>query len=210
VLLPEPEGPISAEIPAHRVTALIGPSGSGKSTLADLACGLLEPDDGQILIDGTPLDAQARRAWRGRVAYVQQDPVIFFGTMRQNLACANRSADDDAMWRALDAASATFARSLPQGLDTLLGEGARRLSGGERQRLMLARALMREPDLLVLDEATSALDAENDAAIAEAIAALKGRLTIIIICHRGAMLALADKTITLQGGRLDAKRNADA
>jgi ATP-binding cassette subfamily C protein len=106
------------------------------------------------------------------------------------------------MRAALAAASAQFVEALPGGLDTRVGDGGRVLSGGERQRLMLARALLREPALLILDEAASALDAENEAAIAKAIAALRGKITVLIIGHRGALAEIADRTIRLDNGRV--------
>lgn len=186
----------------QEVLALTGPSGAGKSTLADLLAGLISPDGGSITIDGAPLDPATRRAWRGRVAYVEQDPVLLAGTIRGNLLWAAPDADEARLNAALAAASATFVHALPQGLDTPVGDGGRRLSGGERQRLMLARALLREPALLILDEATSALDPGNEAAIAEALEPLRGRMAIVIISHRGTLLDLADREARLELGRL--------
>ncbi len=193
---------IDLTIPAHRITALVGPSGAGKSTLADLAGGLLAPDAGEVLIDGVSLDGALRRAWRTRVAYVQQEPVLFTGTIRDNLAWADRTVDDAAIRQALADASAQFVDALPEGIGTWVGEGGRQLSGGERQRIVLARALLRGPELLILDEATSALDAENERAIAEAVLRLRGRTTILIIGHRGTLSALADLIFTLEDGTL--------
>lgn len=193
---------VTATIPALSVVALTGPSGAGKSTLADLLGGLLSPDAGRVLIDDTELTGAARRAWRGKVAYVQQDPVLISGTIRDNLRWAAADADDAALEQALRDASAGFALDLPQGLDTVIGDGGRALSGGERQRLMLARALLRSPALLILDEATSALDAANEAQIAAAIRGLRGRMTVVIIGHRGVLLDLADSEIRLENGRL--------
>ena len=189
---------------AREVVALTGPSGAGKSTLADLLAGLISPDAGTITVDGAPLDPASRRAWRERVAYVEQDPVLLAGTVRSNLLRAAPDADEARLRAALQDASATFVHELPQGLDTPVGDGGRRLSGGERQRLMLARALLRDPALLVLDEATSALDPGNEAAIAAALERLRGKLAIVIICHRGALLALADREVRLEQGRIAA------
>ena len=137
-----------------------------------------------------------------RVAYVEQDPVLLGGSIRSNLLWAAPDADEAHLNAALAAASATFVHDLPQGLETPVGDGGRRLSGGERQRLMLARALLREPSLLILDEATSALDPGNEAAIAQALERLRGRMAIVIICHRGALLGLADREARLELGRL--------
>lgn len=186
----------------REVLALTGPSGAGKSTLADLLAGLISPDAGAIAIDGQPLDPASRRAWRARVAYVEQDPVLLSDTIRANLTWAAPESDEAQLRAALDAAAAGFVHALPQGIDTPVGDGGRRLSGGERQRLMLARALLRDPALLVLDEATSALDPGNEAAVAEALKRLRGRMAIVIICHRGALLGLADREARLDRGRL--------
>ncbi len=193
---------VSLTIPARRITALLGPSGAGKSTVADLLGGLIAPDAGSLAIDGAVLAASQRRAWRSRVTYVQQEPVLFAGTIRENLAWAHPAASEAAMRAALADAAAGFALALPLGLDTPLGEGGRLLSGGERQRIVLARALLGGPDLLILDEATSALDSASEAAIAAAILRLRERLTILVIGHRGALQELADTTIWLESGRV--------
>ncbi|MCB2056896.1 MAG: ABC transporter ATP-binding protein [Novosphingobium sp.] len=193
---------VDLEIPARGIVAVIGPSGAGKSTLADLLGGLIEPDAGKVTVDGAALEGAVRRAWRQRVAYVQQEPVLFAASLRENLLWASPEASEERLHAALRDASAGFALDLPQGLDTPIGDGGRALSGGERQRLMLARALLRDPALLVLDEATSALDAASEAQVAQAIAALRGRMTVVVIGHRGALLALADQAIELDAGRI--------
>ena len=193
---------VSLRLKAGATLAVIGASGAGKSTLADLAGGLLAADAGAVRADGIVLEGALRRAWRSRVAYVQQDPVLFFGSVRDNLLCANPAADEARLRSALAHASAQFVDALPQGIDTVIGEGGRRLSGGEQQRIALARALLRDPALLILDEATSALDAGNERLVCEAIARLKGKLTIIIIGHRGELVALADRVIALDEGVL--------
>ncbi|MEQ1497705.1 MAG: ABC transporter ATP-binding protein [Novosphingobium sp.] len=192
---------ISLTIPAGSIVAISGASGAGKSTLADLLGGLISPDSGIMTVDGQIIDPARRRAWRRRVGYVQQDPVMLAASVRENLIWG-QDYSDSAIESALAAASAEFALALPQGLGTRLGDGGRMLSGGERQRLMLARALLRRPALLILDEATSALDAENEALIAAALQGLKGQMAILLIAHRGALGDLADLTYRLERGQL--------
>lgn len=194
---------ISFTIPAGEVTAVIGPSGSGKSTLADLLLGLLEPEGGAILIDEVPLTPEVRRSWREQVAYVPQEVFLLHDTLRANLALGATASDEEQIWQALASAQAeAFVRALPAGLDTVVGDRGLRLSGGERQRIALARALLRRPRLLILDEATSALDWENQSLIAQAIAALRGRLTVVTIAHRLSMIAFADHAIVIEQGRV--------
>lgn len=193
---------ITLELAAGSFTALAGPSGAGKSTLADIVMGLSAPDSGRMLIDGRPLDAAARVAWRGHVGYVPQDGFLFHDTVRANLLAAAPGAGAADIGRALDAACAGFVHALPQGLETPLGDRGTRLSGGERQRIMIARALLQAPDLLVLDEATSAQDAETERRLLRNLAALPGRPAILFITHRPAVVAAADATLWLEDGRL--------
>jgi len=194
---------VSFELPARRITALIGPSGGGKSTIADLLLGILEPQSGTIDVDGLQLTEADRRRWRDQVAYVPQDIFLLHDTIAENLRLGAPGADEDAMWRALDAARADgFVRRLPDQLATVVGDRGLRLSGGERQRIALARALLRNPDLLILDEATSALDWENQQLIAESIKALRGRVTVVTIAHRASMIGFADHVVAVEGGRV--------
>lgn len=214
VSLQHPGRPVSAlagvtlELRANSTTALIGPSGAGKSTLADVLGGLVTPDAGRVLVDDVALDGPARLAWRGAVAYVEQEPVLFHATIRQNLLWAVPEADEAALFAALDQASAGFVRGLPQGLDTIVGDRGGQLSGGERQRIALARALLRKPALLILDEPTSALDSDNEAAVLAALKALRGSVTMLVIAHRGALAGLADRTVRLETGRIVAEEVA--
>jgi ATP-binding cassette subfamily C protein len=190
-------------VPSNRITALIGPSGSGKSTIADLMIGLIEPSKGQILIDGEPLTPHNRRAWRDRVSYVPQDVFLVHDTIYENLRIARPDASEVEMWQALEAANAaSFINTLPDRLQTVLGERGIRVSGGERQRIALARALVRRPRLLIMDEGTSALDWENQAMVARSIEALRGQMTVVIIAHRPSMIAFADWVIAVEAGRI--------
>lgn len=194
---------ISLQVPAYRTTALVGTSGAGKTTLGDLLLGLLIPDVGTVLVDGIPLTADHRLAWRQSAGYVPQEAFLFPGSIRSNLLWANPSASDDEIRDALrQAAAADFVARLPQGLDTLVGERGMRLSGGERQRLALARALLRRPRLLVLDEATSHLDNESEREIQHALATLHGQLTLVVIAHRLSTIRHADNIVVMERGKI--------
>lgn len=195
---------IEAILPAGGVTAVIGASGSGKSTLADLVAGLTAPDTGDILIDDVPLTPGARAGWRRQVAVVPQDPFLFHDTIAANLRLGCADADDAALWRALDMAAADFVRALPLGLDTIVGDRGARLSGGERQRIVLARALLRRPALLVLDEPTASLDGETEAVVARNLSMLRGTCTILVVAHHQSTVRGADHVLLLDAGRLRA------
>jgi ATP-binding cassette subfamily C protein len=191
---------ISLTIPACTTAAIVGPSGAGKSTLADILSGLLAPTQGAVRIDGRTLND--RRTWRDQVAYVPQETFLFNTSIRDNLQWTVKVVNDDELWAALDLAAADFVRSLPEGLDTVLGERGIRLSGGERQRIAIARALLRKPKLLVLDEATSALDSANEKRIQSALERLHGNLTILIIAHRLSTVRDADQVLVLDQGKV--------
>ncbi|MCY9664543.1 ABC transporter ATP-binding protein/permease [Paenibacillus alginolyticus] len=194
---------INLRIPSKQMTAIIGRSGAGKSTLIDILMGLLKPERGQVLVDGVPLTEANLLALRKSISYVPQDPFLFNGSIRDNMLMIDPSATEEQLWESLEfAASAEFVSKLPQGLDTLIGDRGIRLSGGERQRLVLARAILRKPSILILDEATSALDSENEAKIQEALERLQGKLTIIVIAHRLSTIRNADQVIVLDKGRI--------
>ena len=194
---------VSLQIPARQITAICGPSGAGKSTVADLLLGLLKPTTGRVLLDGLPLEGERIHAWRASVGYVPQETFLFHESIRANLLWARPEATEAELGAALRAAAAEeFVSRLPQGMETVVGDRGVRLSGGERQRLALARALLRQPTLLVLDEATSALDTVNEQLIQQAIERLHGELTIVIIAHRLSTVLNADQVIVLEHGRL--------
>lgn len=185
------------------IVAVVGPSGAGKSTLADLAAGMLMPDIGHISVDDHALTPGDLAAWRRHVAVVPQDPFLFHDSIRANLMMAAPGADEVQLWTALDNAGLTgFVRSLPDGLDSPVGERGQAMSGGERQRLAIARALLRDPRLLILDEATSALDPASEAAIVQSLDRLRGRMIVLMITHRDAPLIIADQTVRLCMGRV--------
>ncbi|MEZ5692529.1 MAG: ABC transporter ATP-binding protein [Altererythrobacter sp.] len=192
---------VTLEGRAGSIIALTGPSGCGKSTLADVLGGLIAPDEGEVVLDGRALRPGERREWRAKVAYVQQEPVLFHGTVRDNLLWADPGADDVRLEQALQRAHAGFVFDLPQGLDTPVGDAGRHLSGGERQRIVLARGLLRDPALLILDEATSALDTAAEREVADAVEAMRGSCTILVITHRGLLAELADRHLVMEAGR---------
>ncbi len=194
---------VSLRLPIGQTIALCGPSGAGKSTLADLILGLIQPTVGQVQLDGRPLNPTQLHRWRRAVAYVPQDVFLFHDTIRANLAFLAPAADEAQMRAALHAAAALdWVERLPQGLDTVVGDRGIRLSGGERQRIAIARALLRQPALLVLDEATSALDRSNERMVQQAIESLHGSTTILIIAHRLSTIRHADHVVVLEDGRI--------
>ncbi|MBX0354062.1 ABC transporter ATP-binding protein [Bacillus toyonensis] len=194
---------INVQIPINGMTAIVGHSGAGKSTLIDVLMGLIQPEKGQVLIDGTPLTTDNLLSLRRAISYVPQDPFLFNASIRENLMMIDSNVNEEQIWAALEFAAATeFVRMLPNGLDTLIGDRGVRLSGGERQRLVLARAILRKPSILVLDEATSALDTENEVKIQSAIERLKGTMTIVVIAHRLSTIRNADQVIVLGKGEI--------
>jgi len=197
--------PITQTIPHNKTVAIVGPSGAGKSTLADIIAGLIAPSEGQLRVDGVEINAQYRKAWRKRVAYITQDVFLFHESVRDNLSWvyktdynSSQRVSDEELWRVLRLAAADeFVKSMPQGLDTLIGDRGIKVSGGERQRLVLARALLSEPDVLILDEATSALDRHNELKIRDALVNLEGKLTIIVIAHNETTISHVNHRIEL-------------
>ncbi|MGG1339610.1 ABC transporter ATP-binding protein [Bacillus thuringiensis] len=194
---------INVQIPINSMTAIVGHSGAGKSTLIDVLMGLIQPEKGQVLIDSTPLTTDNLLSLRQAISYVPQDPFLFNASIRENLMMIDSNVNEEQIWAALEFSAATeFVRMLPNGLDTLIGDRGVRLSGGERQRLVLARAILRKPSILVLDEATSALDTENEVKIQSAIERLKGTMTIVVIAHRLSTIRNADQVIVLGKGEI--------
>jgi ABC-type multidrug transport system fused ATPase/permease subunit len=181
--------------------ALAGSTGAGKSTIVNLLCRFYEYDNGSVLIDGKELNTLAKGSLRDAIGYVTQEAFLFNGTVRENLSLADRSADDDSIWKALDAAKASeFVRALPEQLDTNVGERGVKLSGGEKQRLSIARALLKDPPILLLDEATASVDNQTELLIQQALDELMKNRTSIVIAHRLSTIQNADRIYVLQKG----------
>ena len=197
---------ISASIQVNRGEAvgLIGPSGSGKSTLVDILLGLLQPDEGEILVDDINI-ASNLRGWQKSLGYVPQSIFLIDDTLRANIAfgCYKNEIDELAIVEALKSAQLEdFVASLPEGLNTVVGERGVRLSGGQRQRIGIARALYHRPSVLVLDEATSSLDTETEHGVMQAVQALQGDKTVIIVAHRLSTVEYCDRLYRLDAGRI--------
>jgi ATP-binding cassette, subfamily B, bacterial PglK len=195
---------VNLVIPRGASVGFVGGSGAGKSTLVDVILGLLAPSQGAVLVDGVDIRTQLR-GWQDQVGYVAQSIFLTDDTLRRNVAFGlpEDRIDDIAVHRAIRAAQLEeFVTSLPQGLDTVVGERGVRLSGGQRQRIGIARALYHDPPVLVLDEATSSLDTTNEQGVMEAVKALQGDKTILIVAHRLSTVAHCDQLFRFEQGAL--------
>ncbi|MYS11934.1 thiol reductant ABC exporter subunit CydD [Streptomyces sp. SID6041] len=192
--------------------ALVGPSGAGKSTLLDVVLGFAVPEDGgSVRVGGEPLASLDPEAWRSRIAWVPQRPHLFAGTIAENVRLARPDASDEAVRDALRNAGADgFVAELPEGLDTPLGEDGAGLSAGQRQRLALARGFLADRPVLLLDEPTAALDGETEAGIVDAVRRLAAGRTVLLVAHRPALLAVADRVVTVGGGTSGGAASGDA
>jgi ATP-binding cassette subfamily B protein len=197
---------VTFDVPAGRTVAIVGPTGSGKSTLAGLLVRLVDPSDGQVLLDGVDLRRLREGETSDQAAFVAQGTFLFDDTVRGNVTLDAPFTDDE-VWTALRVAAADeFVAALPEGLDTRVGERGATLSGGQRQRLALARAVVRRPRLLVLDDATSAVDPSVEARILDALRSGGGGpsdepATVVVIAYRQSTIALADEVVWLEQGR---------
>ncbi|WP_409020717.1 ABCB family ABC transporter ATP-binding protein/permease [Brevundimonas vesicularis] len=194
---------VSFVAPAGTTTALVGPSGAGKSTIVKLALRLLDPQDGRVMINGTDVRDLTQASLRQSVALVPQDVALFNDSLRANIAFARPESNDAAIWAAAEAAElADFIRSLPDGMETRVGERGLKLSGGERQRVGIARALLADPCILILDEATSALDSRTEASIQKTLRKARAGRTTLVVAHRLSTIADADQILVLKTGRI--------
>jgi ABC-type multidrug transport system fused ATPase/permease subunit len=191
-------------IPKGKTTAIVGKSGAGKSTIVNLLLRFYDPQQGQILVDNVPLPDFMVRSYREKIGLVSQDTFIFNDTVRNNIAFgALEIPTDDLITEAAQRAGAhEFILDLPKGYDTVLGDRGIRLSGGQRQRISIARAILKNPEILILDEATSSVDAGTESLIHQAIADLSRNRTVIIIAHRPSAIQSADQVVVLQEGRV--------
>lgn len=194
---------VSARIEPGEIVGVIGPSGAGKSTLAQLLLGLRDPSSGHIKVHGTDLRDVDRTWWTTRVSFVPQDPILFTGTVAENIRFFRPDISLEAMRLAARQANVlSDIEDLPQGFDTHLGERGSQLSGGQRQRLSIARALAGSPEFLIMDEPTSALDGRSEALIRDTMNRLHGQVTMVVIAHRMSTLDLCDRIMVIEKGQV--------
>jgi len=190
---------LSLEIPAGRITAIIGGSGAGKTTLTDLLTGLIHPQAGCVRVDGVPLPELDLIRWRRMIGYVPQEILVLHDSVRMNVTLGDPELSDAEVERALREAGAyEFVSRLPEGLATSMGERGTLFSGGQRQRIAIARALVHRPKLLILDEATAALDPATEAGVWEAVERLRGKTTVVAISHQPALAGVADRMYRIE------------
>ncbi len=194
---------LSFKIKMGEMVGIIGPSGVGKTTIVDLALRLFEPQSGEILLDGKSVKNIALKEWRKNISYVSQDIFLKNDTIEKNISFYDEEIKETDIIKAAKMANIyDFVKKLPSGFQTMVGERGMQLSGGERQRIVLARALARNPEILILDEATSALDNESELLIKKSIEQLKGEITIITIAHRLSTVKSVDKLFALENGQI--------
>ena len=196
-------------IEKNKAVAFVGKSGAGKTTLADIMLGLLKPYEGTVTVDGKDV-FENDDEWHKAVGYIPQNIYLIDDTIRTNVSFGHDKGNDDKVWEALrEARLEDYVRSLPEGLDTVVGDRGVKLSGGQRQRVGIARALYTKPSVLFLDEATSALDTETENAVMESINYLQGKTTLIIIAHRLSTIRNCDYIYEVGNGRIELKDKSE-
>ena len=194
---------INLKIKKGEIVALVGPSGGGKSTLADLIPRFYEPNSGEILIDGVGIKNYKLNSLRALMGIVTQESILFNDTIKNNISFGLDNFDDSKVIAAAKVANAhDFIMESPEGYETVIGERGTKLSGGQRQRLSIARAVLKDPDILILDEATSALDSESEKLVQEALTNLMKNRTSLVIAHRLSTIQNADKIIVVEKGEI--------
>jgi subfamily B ATP-binding cassette protein MsbA len=194
---------VTFDAPAGTTTALVGSSGSGKSTMISLIMAFAQPQQGRILVDGTPVSDLRLREYRHHLGVVMQDNFLFDGTVKENIAFTKPGATDEEIMRVAQIANAhEFILGFPQGYDTIVGERGVKLSGGQRQRVAIARAILADPRVLILDEATSSLDSESEHLIQEGLRRLRAGRTTFVIAHRLSTITSANQILVLEHGRI--------
>lgn len=202
---------IDLSVAPGEMVALVGPSGAGKSSVLDLVQRFYDPTEGVVSVSGVDARRLSSETLRGQVGFVPQNPVLFAGSIRDNVLYGAQDASDDEVTEALESANALeFVEALENGLGTRLGEDGQGFSGGELQRLAIARALLTSPRILLMDEPTSSLDAQSEETICLTLARLKGRCTVLIVAHRLSTAAVADRIVVLEQGRVVAEGSHDS
>ncbi|OLP46925.1 ABC transporter ATP-binding protein [Rhizobium oryziradicis] len=192
---------LNLDFPAGKTTALVGPSGGGKSSIINLAMRLYDPESGSVMIDGQDLRDVTFESLRNRIAYVGQDTFLFAGTVKHNIGLGREGASDEEIIAAAKAANAhDFIMRMPHGYDSDVGENGGNMSGGQKQRISIARAMLRDAEILILDEATSALDSESEYLIREALTRLTRNRTTVMIAHRLSTITFADNIVVMENG----------
>ncbi|WP_256582264.1 ABC transporter ATP-binding protein, partial [Pseudomonas sp. DrBHI1] len=200
---PEVLREVSLDIAPGSMTALVGASGSGKTTLVRLIARFFDVTQGRVKVGGVDVRQMSAEQLAGQISQIFQDAYLFQGSIADNIRLGKPDASEAEVLEAARLAGVQeILERLPEGLHTPVGEGGARLSGGERQRISIARALIKDAPILLIDEATAALDAENQAAIAEALARLRGKRTLIVIVHQLSTVAMADQIVVLDQGRI--------